>query len=80
VWLVTDCNLDWINDKKEWKGTKIDWKVLQKNGSTQIDFTHIGLTPGIECYDSCEKGWTFYITDSLANLISEGKGRPDRAL
>src|SRR5215467_4494923 len=78
VWFVTDCNIQGLNDKKEWKGTKIDWDISQKNGSTQIDFTHVGLVPGIECYDMCEKGWTFFITESLAKLIDEGKGRPDR--
>jgi hypothetical protein len=78
VWLVSDSNIESINDKKEWTGTMMDWEVSQKNGSTQIDFTHIGLVPGIECYDMCEKGWTFFITESLAKLIDEGKGRPDR--
>ena len=22
IWLVTDCNLEWIEDKKEWKNTE----------------------------------------------------------
>lgn len=23
VWQVTDCNLQWLEDKKEWKGTRL---------------------------------------------------------
>jgi hypothetical protein len=77
VWLVTDCYLHWLNDKKEWKGTKIAWEVSAKNGATKIDFTHRGLVPGIECYDQCVKGWNFYVMESLLKLLTEGKGLPE---
>jgi len=78
VWLVTDCNLTWIKDKKEWKGTKISFHISTEINSTQINFTHIGLVPGIECYDGCVKGWNQYIKESLFKLFTEGKGLPDR--
>ena len=32
VWRVTDCNLHWIDDKKEWKGTEVIWSVAEKDG------------------------------------------------
>ena len=32
VWLVTDCNLHWINDKKEWKKTECIWTLTEKGG------------------------------------------------
>lgn len=78
VWLVTDCHLHWLNDKKEWKGTKIVWEVSSKKGQTKIDMTHIGLVPGIECYDKCNAGWNYFIKESLLSLITEEKGFPDR--
>jgi hypothetical protein len=28
VWLVTDCNLPWLKDKKEWKDTKVEWEIF----------------------------------------------------
>lgn len=75
-WYVTDCNLPFQNDKKEWKDTTVDFEVHAQNGDTQIDFTHIGLAPGAECYDLCKEGWDFYITKSLSKFINEGSGLP----
>jgi len=77
VWQVTDCNLHWIEDKKEWNGTEVIWSLAEKDGKTRIDFVHKGLTPESECYDSCEPGWTHHIKDSLVKLIEKGKGYPE---
>lgn len=77
VWLVTDCNLQWLKNKKEWKGTQIEWEISTLDHSTRIDFTHVGLFPEIECYDDCRKGWNFYVTESLFKLITEGEGLPE---
>ena len=59
VWQVTDCNLHWLKDKKEWKDTKMSFEISSKDNSTQISVTHIGLVPEIECYNDCKKGWGF---------------------
>ena len=77
TWKVTDCNLHWIEAKKEWKGTELVFEVFEKENVTHIDFTHIGLVPGIECYSDCEAGWNGHITNSLVKLINEGKGTPE---
>ena len=74
VWLVTDCYLDWLNDKTEWKDTKIVWNISKENKSTKIEMTHVGLVPGIECYNDCEAGWNQYVGESLPKLISAAKG------
>jgi len=76
AWKVTDCNLDWINNKKEWNGTEVVFEISEKKNSSQIDFTHVGLVPGVECYNDCEVGWDGHITDSLVKFINEGKGLP----
>jgi hypothetical protein len=76
-WLVTDCNLHWLLEKKEWKGTRLHWKIETVANITQIDCTHIGLTPQIECYGSCRQGWDFYIGKSLFQFISIEKGLPE---
>ncbi|SFV33372.1 SRPBCC family protein [Thermoflavifilum thermophilum] len=76
VWLVTDCNLHWINNKKEWNNTEVVFEISSVKGKTKIDFTHIGLTPAAECYEDCKIGWTEHITDSLVKFIEKGKGKP----
>jgi hypothetical protein len=78
VWNVSDCYLPWLADKEEWKGTRIVFEISAEGDSTRIQFTHVGLTPGVECYDGCVKGWDQYFNDSLARLINEGKGLPQR--
>jgi hypothetical protein len=77
LWQVLDCNLHWMKDKKEWKDTTILWEISFSNDSTRIDMTHIGLRPGIECFEDCNKGWNHYINESLSKLLTEGTGVPD---
>ena len=76
VWLVTDCLLPWLTDKREWNNTKLILELSAKNGATNISFTHLGLVPEIECYDGCRKGWDQYFKGSLYQLLTEGKGQP----
>jgi hypothetical protein len=76
VWLVTDCYLEWLTDKTEWTNTKMSFEISTKENSTEINFTHIGLVPEVECYDMCVKGWDQYVKGSLLKLITEGKGQP----
>ncbi len=78
VWHVTDCNLHWIHDKKEWKDTSIVWDIAGNGEVTQIHFTHLGLVPGMECYNDCEKGWSDYIQQSLFQFLTKDKGLPDK--
>ncbi len=74
VWLVTDSQLNFINDKDEWTGTKIFFEISEKNKQTELRFTHQGLTTGIECYDACSNGWSRLIQKSLFSLITTGTG------
>jgi hypothetical protein len=76
VWHVTDCYLDWINNKKEWSGTQVVWELTTENGGTQIKMTHEGLFPGVECYNDCEVGWNGHVKESLLAFINENKGQP----
>lgn len=74
AWLVTDCNMPWYTDKKEWAGTQMIFDLNEHAGSTEISFTHEGLTPDVECYVDCAPGWTHWIKTSLASYLSTGKG------
>ena len=77
VWQVTNCNLHWQTDKTEWTNTKVLWDISAQNGATTVGMTHVGLVPEAECYENCEKGWNFYVRESLHKLLTEGKGLPD---
>lgn len=78
VWLVTDSSLSFVGQKDEWTGTKISFDIAKKGNKTEIRFTHVGLNPQVECFDSCSHGWTHYLHSSLFPLITAGKGKPDR--
>jgi len=74
VWFVDDCNMPWYSDKKEWAGTRLIFALDEKDGLTELSFTHEGLTPDVECYKDCEPGWTHWIRTSLFSYLTTGKG------
>ncbi len=77
VWLVLDNYFSFTKDQTEWKGTKVIFEISEQDGKTQVSFTHQGLVPQHECYEVCSNAWTGYITGSLYNLITTGKGEPN---
>jgi hypothetical protein len=74
VWLVTESSLNFVENKSEWTGTKIIFEISEKSGKTQMHFTHQGLVPDYECFDSCSNAWSDIIKNGLRNVISKGKG------
>jgi Activator of Hsp90 ATPase homolog 1-like protein len=78
VWQVLDSYLNFIEDKTEWNGTKVTFEIGKKGDKTEVRFSHLGLTPEVECYDACSNAWGGYVNRSLRNLITRGKGRPNR--
>jgi uncharacterized protein YndB with AHSA1/START domain len=76
VWLTTESELNFVDDKDEWTGTTIVIGIGQKDGKTTVEFTH-DLTPALECFSDCSNAWGFYVGDSLRSLITTGKGKPD---
>ena len=78
VWLVTDSNLDFLEKKDEWTGTKVVFDISTKANKTQLVFTHDGLMPEIECYNSCAPAWSQYLHNKLLPLITSGNGNTDK--
>ena len=74
VWLVTESIINYAEDKKEWTGTKIIFEIFEKDNKTHLRFTHQGLDPQIECYESCSNSWSQLIRQSLFSLITTGRG------
>ncbi len=77
VWHVTDASLEFVEDKTEWNGTDIVFDIARKGDQTEVRFTHVGLVPRFQCYGDCSGAWTFYVTRSLRDLITTGKGEPN---
>lgn len=77
VYKVLENHFNFTIDKNEWKGTFLRFDIVTKDKKTSITFTHEGLTPAYECYPICEDAWTNYITQSLFNFITNGKGSPN---
>lgn len=77
VWLITDSQLTFVEDKSEWTGTKVIFDIAKQGDKTKLTFTHEGLLPEVECYDACSPAWTQYMQNSLFRLITTGKGNPN---
>lgn len=73
VWLITESALSFLEKKDEWTGTKVIFDISTKDNKTQLVFTHDGLIPDIECYNSCAPAWSQYLQNKLLPLITMGK-------
>ncbi len=77
AWLVLDSSLSFIADKEEWTGTTVIFEIAERDGRTEVRFTHEGLRPDHECYGVCARAWGEYVNGSLRDLIATGAGRPN---
>lgn len=77
VWNVTDSLIDipGLKNKTEWINTKIVWEISPQDNQTELNLTHFGLTPQVECFSICQDGWHNF-TDSLTEYINTGVGKP----
>jgi len=77
VWHVVDSCLTFVDDRQEWTDTHVIFDLTTDERGTTLHFTHEGLTAAAsECFEACSRGWTFYITTSLPQLITTGTGQP----
>jgi hypothetical protein len=77
VWHVEDSYLSFVKDTTEWNETEITFEVSPIGDQTEVRFTHRGLVPEFECFNDCSNAWSFYVHESLRNLITTGKGQPN---
>lgn len=78
VWLVTESTLYWLRiNKHEWTNTKMIFELIAEGEKTILHFTHEGLTPQMECYAMCEKGWNMIIKSWLIHFITNGTPSPE---
>jgi len=77
VWQVLDSQLSFVKDQSEWTGTEIVFEISKKNGKTEVRFTHAGLVPEYECFDSCSNAWGTLVNGNLRKLIATGERQAD---
>ena len=77
VWEISNSYLSFVKDTSEWDGSKVVFEISENGGTTELRFTHVGLTPEGECYEDCSTAWSFYVNSSLRNLITTGIGDPN---
>lgn len=77
VWLVLENYFKFTKDANEWTGNTIVFDITETDGKTKVTMTQFGLVPAYECFEVCKDAWTNYIQNSLKNLITTGKGKPN---
>ena len=76
VWQTVEAEIAFVKDRSEWNGSAIEFLIRRKGDQTEVQFTHVGLVPTIECYGDCSGAWGFHL-DSLRKLITTGQGEPN---
>ena len=76
VWHVLDSRLS-FRKENEWTGTDIVFDIFQKEGKTEVRFTHVGLVPQYECFGSCSNAWGMLVNSNLCKLITTGQAQAD---
>jgi uncharacterized protein YndB with AHSA1/START domain len=70
-WTVTECTFE-----PEWVGTHPTFTIAPlADSTTELVFTHVGLTEELECIDMCTRGWDHYL-GSLRAYVETGRGHP----
>ena len=76
VWHVEEATINFLKDKHEWEGTDITFEIAEKDGKTEVTFTHVGLAPQIECYNVCSDAWRTLVQGNLRGYIETGEDQP----
>lgn len=60
----------------EWQGTTVVFELeAPDDDAGLLKFRHLGLTPTLDCYETCETGWDHFLA-SLLNYAERGEGTP----
>lgn len=71
VWDVLECPF-----LPDWEATRITFDIGRtESGGCELFFRHHGLTPELECFAMCRRGWDHFIP-SLAQYVGTGTGNP----
>jgi uncharacterized protein YndB with AHSA1/START domain len=72
-WTVTAISFESMRD---WAGTTISFAISPDDqGGSRLQFQHVGLTPQLECFDTCSSGWRQCLA-TLVSYVDRGTGHP----
>ena len=62
----------------DWVGTSITFDLEQAGAGagTELRFQHHGLNADLECFETCQAGWTRHLA-SLVDYVDRGTGTPN---
>lgn len=70
TWLVVESGKE--NEAEEWIGTQVEFAFAANGKGTTVTFIHHGLTPELNCFDTCARGWSHHLDVGLrAHLDGE---------
>lgn len=64
-----------IRGPEEWLGTRIEFKLIEKEDKTQLKFRHAGWADESDHYYHCSTKWATFVL-SMRDYLETGKGRP----
>ena len=64
-----------VGGPREWIGTDLTFRLLQKESQTFVLFTHAGWRDPVEFMHHCSTKWATFLL-SLRNWVERGEGRP----
>jgi uncharacterized protein YndB with AHSA1/START domain len=76
---VPDDTVIWRCDRHtghpEWERTTITFSLIPAEGSTTLAVHHLGLVPGLTCYEQCFVGWGHFLR-SIKAYAEHDQGMP----
>ena len=70
IWRVVEGRLRFVKDETEWTNTVIRFDITPRGPKTELRFTHVGLVPDSQCFESCLTAWHHYVGTSLRNRVT----------
>ncbi len=74
TWRVVDGHIRFVEDESEWTGTVVRFEITPRPGGSEVRFTHHGLVPDIECFESCSSAWRYYVGTCLRDRLTTAAG------
>ena len=56
----------------DWQDTHLSLRAITNDGGTQVDLLHDGWRQKNDFYESCKKGWDFYLKSLRAFVAKDG--------